>query len=253
MVRIRKPAKKEIVELFKARAELTRSQVAEALNISYESARYWLDVLVEEGLINRKRIIKVSKRGTDYVYKVIYISIEKIVYYRTQLALMFYTEVPREKTPDPIAEFRCTVVSDKKGMYDIKAFEDACVYVGVILAPQTWWRRPDNVKSDKPKVLFEVKAFELDESIDKDELNHSVTVYGKLNYCERQAIFFKSHQHEKWRKEHQFWWIEKVFPISRLGDYLYTEDRIKSVEENRIALKSLKVGFDNEKGVMYQA
>jgi hypothetical protein len=95
---------------------------------------------------------------------------------------MFYTDQPRNKTPDPIAEFRVTVVSDTPHGYSVEEFEKACIYIGVILAPQTFWI----------KQKYKVTASELHEPIDTDELEWSVPVYKKLNYCERYAVFFRS-------------------------------------------------------------
>ncbi|GAI37778.1 unnamed protein product, partial [marine sediment metagenome] len=61
-------------------------------------------------------------------------------------------------------------------------FEQVCIYVGVILAPQTYWLKQHTL----------IKADELDEPIDPDELKYSVPVKKRLNYCERYAIFYKS-------------------------------------------------------------
>jgi len=171
-----------------------------------------------------------------------------MVYYRTTYAEMYYSEDPRvgkNQTPDPIAEFRVTVVSDKPGRYNIAEFRRVCVYTGVILAPQTYWIKQSYV----------VTAYEEDEPIDEDELPYSVPVYKKLNYCERYAVFFKSRQRptsEWWRAEHPDWWLERppVVPKPRKGDYEYDEKFIKRQEERLIGLGALRYRFNNEAGRM---
>ena len=241
-MRVRPSRSEPILALISARTELTRSQVAEALNISYFSARYWLDKLADEKLI-RKEIRQRGNLRRIFYYSIIPLIGE--VYYRTQYALMFYTEKPRTKTPDPIAEFRVTGVSERRVKYSIDEFKAVVIHVGIILAPQTWWI----------KQQIKVTAYELDEPIDKDELHHSVRIYGKLNYCERNAVFFKSRIKEgMWRAEENnlYWWLgERIrLPAPRMGDYLYAEEFIKDVENRKAALGALKKKFNNELGVL---
>jgi len=220
---------------------ITRSEVAAMLGITYWSARYWLDKLASEGKINKK--VEWTIKGL--VRRVTYYPIG-VYYYRTSLANMFYAEEPRvgkNQTPDPIAEFRVTVVSDKPKQYDIADFRRVIIYIGVILAPQTYWIKQSYV----------ITAYEEDELIDIDELKYSVPVYGRLNYCERYAIFFKSRQRvDWWRDEHPEWWKEKppITPSPREGDYEYDEKFIKKQERRLIDLGILKYRFNNEKGRM---
>lgn len=176
---------------------------------------------------------------------------EKIVegvYFRSSYAEMYYAEDPRtgkDQTPDPIAEFRVTVVSDRPGQYDMSEFRRVCIYTGVILAPQTYWI----------KQMYVISAYEEGEMVDEDELPYSVPVYERLNYCERYAIFFKSRQRPKsrwWRVTHPEWWksVPPVTPEMRGGDYEYSEKFIKSQENRLIDLGTLRYYFDNETGVM---
>ena len=157
---------------------------------------------------------------------------------------MFYALVPRTKSPDPIAEMRVTVVSNRRGQYKLEELERACIYVGVILAPQTYW-----IKQER-----EVTADELDEPIDPDELQYSVTAYKRLNYCERYAVFFRSRrsEDEKWRVKYPYWWVtpDAPLPLPREGDFEYGEVYIKDLEEKKIMLGVLHMKFNNELGVM---
>lgn len=253
-IRTRRSKRYEIIELFKARNGLTRSQVATAVGISYAGARYHLERLVEDAiLVKRVHVYSLNKRGVEVrriTYFTTLVTPPSDVYYRTQLALLFYTETPRNQTPDPIAEFRVTVVSDKKLQYSPDELKIACIYVGVILAPQTWWARPEDIKNDKPAIKHTIRAWEYDEPIDKDELKDSVPVYGRLNYAERQAVFFKSKKYSKWQTSNPLYWLSRIFPNPQTGDYLYNEDIIKKTEQTRVNLKTLKVIFDNIKGRM---
>jgi len=241
MIRVR-PAKKEpilnFMRLYEESERISRTQITEQLQISYYSSRYWMEKLAEEGLVT-KEVVERGKVRRVYYHRVL----PKEYLYRTQLALMFYTKQPRTKTPDPIAEFRCTVVSPIKGVYSEEEFEKNCIYVGVIMAPQTWWIKQE----------YKIVASELDEPIDKDEVKYSVPVFGKLNYCERYAIFFKSRQgDEMYRHSRLEWWLEEklVIPVPRTGDYEYNEVVIKRTEESMINAGELKSRFNNILGVM---
>jgi hypothetical protein len=198
-----------------------------------------MELLSKEGFLKKSVTYTVKGR----VRRVTYFLVITVVYYRTQFALMFYTEQPRTKTPDPIAEFRVTVVSNQRGKYDLQEFERACIYVGVILAPQTYWI----------KQKIRITANEKDEPIDVDELTYSVPVHKKLNYAERYAVFFRSRRGtEAWRQSHIGWWIVETepLPMPREGDYEYDERFIKEVEEKKILLGALKMRFNNEFGEM---
>jgi len=241
MVRVRPSRRNAIIELFKGSTTLglTRTDVASQLGISYWSARYWMELLVEEKFL-RKSVTYTVK---GYVRRVTYFLVVPAIYFRTQLAIMFYAEKPRSKTPDPIAEFRVTVVSNRRGMYNLQEFERACIYTGVILAPQTYWI----------KQQFKITANENDEPIDVDELTYSVPVHKRLDFAERYAVFFRSRRgDEGWRQTHIGWWIVETepLPMPREGDYEYDERFIKDVEEKKILLGALKVRFNNEKGEM---
>jgi len=239
-LRVRPSPRKKILELVTSFKGITRSEVAEALGISYWSSRYWLEKLVEERFL-RKEIVW-TIRG--FVRRIFYFLVVPKIYYRTQFALLFYVEKPRTKSPDPIAEFRVTVVSNRPKQYDLKQLERACIYVGVILSPQTYWI--------KQKVI--ITADELDEPIDVDELEFSVPVYKRLDYTERYAVFFKSRQkvEEYWRGENPYYWLDptKPLPLPREGDYEYDEKFIKDVERKKIILGALSMRFDNERGEM---
>jgi hypothetical protein len=237
--RARKSPREGILSLIVREKELTRTKLASALGISYWSARYWLDKISAEGFIRKEVKILIKPN----VRRVFYYPVVAVRYYRTQFALMFYTEKPRTKTPDPIAEFRVTVVSNLPGKYNIQEFERACIYIGVILAPQTYWI----------KQQYKITANELDELIDTDELIFSVPVHKKLNYAERYAVFFRSRQGTgMWRNEYIGWWLvpTEPLPLPRIGDYEYDEGRIKEIEEKRIQLLALKMRFNNERGEM---
>lgn len=238
-VRIRPSPRNEILSLFKTEAPFTRTEVANRLGISYWSARYWLDLLASEDLLSMKRFYI-----GDFVRRVLYYRVLPKIYFRTQYAMMFYSENPRDETPDPIAEFRVTVVSDRRGAYKLEEFRDACIHVGIILSPQTYWIKQG----------IEITADELDEPIDTDELPYSVPVFNSLNYAERYAVFFKSKKYEedKWRTKFAFWWADKTKPLPApdKGDYEYAEDYIKQLEQKKAALKILKYTFNNRKGVL---
>jgi len=238
MVRVRPSPRKKIIEIFKTEKGLSRSSIAEKLGITYWSARYHLDRLSEEKRLKRV-VARIDKRR-----RIFYNPVPYAVYYRTQYAMMFYTETPRTESPDPIAEFRVTAVSAKKGQYNLDEFGKACVYVGVILAPQTFWIKQE----------IEVTAYELDEPIDVDELIYSVPVTRQLNYAERYAVFFRSRRGmEAWRETQPYWWLDptKPLPAPRKGrDYEYDELFIKDIERKRITLRELKVKFNNNTGVM---
>ena len=238
-IRIERPSPREdILKLVKERPGLTRSEAATLLGRSYWSMRYWLEKLVTEKFL-RKEVFVVGRA----IRRITYFFVPPVVLYRTQFAIMFYSSVPRTKTPDPIAEMRVTVVSHRPGQYRLEEFERACIYVGVILAPQTYWIKQE----------MEITADELDEPIDPDELQYSVPAYKRLNYCERYAVFFRSRRsdEEKWRVKNPYWWVtpEAPLPLPREGDFEYSEIYIKDLEEKKIALGVLHVRFNNELGV----
>lgn len=237
-IRVRPSPREKILALLKIEEGLTRTDVAVRLGISYWSTRYWLEKLASENFL-RKEVMMIGRA----IRRIRYFFIPPKVYYRTQYAMMFYAEAPRTKSPDPIAEFRVTVVSQKPDAYSLEEFERACIYVGVILSPQTYWI----------KQKWEVTADEKDEQIDPDELQYSVPVFKRLNYAERYAVFFRSRRpdEEKWRTLYPFWWAEaKHLPAPREGDFEYDEAYIKRLEEQKIALGTLKMRFNNELGVM---
>jgi hypothetical protein len=238
-LRVRQGLRSKILEVIKLEQGLTRKELALKLGITYWSARYHLEVLVSKGFL-RKEVFYIGRT----VRRITYFYVVPVVLYRTQYAIMFYASVPRTKTPDPIAEMRVTAVSNLKGQYKLEEFERACIYTGVILAPQTYW-----IKQEQ-----KVTADELDEPIDPDELEWSVPVYKRLNYCERYAVFFRSRRNEaeKWRVKNPYWWVtpDTSLPLPREGDYEYNEVYIKSLEEKKIALGVLKMRFNNERGEM---
>jgi hypothetical protein len=241
MSRVR-PGKREIILRLFGGSEtigLTRGEVASRLGITYWSSRYWLEKLVSDGQVRKVITYSVRNKVRGIVY---YLVVAKVLY-RTQYAMLFYTEVPRTKTPDPIAEFRVTAVSSRRDAYSLEEFERACIYIGVILAPQTYWI----------KQKIEITANEKDEMIDVDELTYSVPVYGKLDYAERYAVFFRSRRGEfSWRQTHIGWWLvgSEPRPAPREGDFEYDEKYIKKVEENLVMLGKLMKRFDNTLGVM---
>ena len=238
-MRVRPSPREKIIELLKIEQGLTRSEVAGVLGITYWSARYHLERLVEERFL-RKEITMVGRA----IRRIRYFFVVPKIYFRTQYAMMFYAEAPRTKSPDPIAEFRVTAVSNRTGAYRLEEFERACIYIGVILAPQTYWI----------KQKWEITADELDEPIDADELQYSVPVHKRLNYAERYAVFFRSRRPEedKWRTKYPYWWADpnQPLPAPREGDFEYDEAYIKKIEEQKIALGALKVRFNNEMGEM---
>lgn len=238
-IRVRPNPRKKILKLVNERAGITRTEVAKALGISYWSARYWLEKLVTEAFLKKKEFW-VGRAIRRIEYEVVVVA----VLYRTQFAMLFYVEKPRTKSPDPIAEFRVTAVSNVRGKYDLGQFERACIYIGVILAPWTYWI----------KQKFMITADEKDEAIDPDELSYSVPVFGRLNFAERYAVFFRSRRKEEdyWRDEHPYYWLDPEAPVPypRKGDYEYDEKVIKTEEEKAIALKRLKMRFNNILGEM---
>jgi len=242
MVRIRISPRESILKIFellRIEDSVTRSVIAGTLGISYWSARYWLEKLAEEKLI-RKEVVYIGRK----VRRVYYFKVVPVIYYRTQYAMLFYVEAPRTKSPDPIAEFRVVAVSNRKGRWRLDEFERTCIYIGVILSPQTYWI----------KQKYMVTADEEDEPIDPDELVWSVPAKKMLNYAERYAVFFRSRRtaEEYWRVEHPYYWADPTAPLPapRTGDYEYDENVIKSVEEKKIALGVLKMRFNNERGIM---
>jgi len=238
LLRVRPSPREDILKLVKERPGLTRSEVASLLGRSYWSIRYWLEKLVTEKFL-RKDVFMVGRA----IRRITYFYVLPVVLYRTQYAIMFYSSVPRTKTPDPIAEMRVTVVSNRPGQYRLEEFERACIYIGVILAPQTYW-----IKQER-----EITADELDEPIDPDELQWSVPAYKRLNYAERYAVFFRSRRgKELWREEYPYWWVtpEAPLPLPREGDFEYDESFIKDLEEKKIALGALNMRFNNEEGKM---
>ncbi len=242
IVRVRRSPREAIIKFLESQLvgmPFTRSEIAETVGITYWSARYWLEKLVEEKVI-KKKITPISRLA----HRIHYFTFIPIYLYRTQYALCFYTEIPRTKTPDPIAEFRVTAVSDRKGQYSLDALREACIYVGVILAPQTYWI--------KQKII--VTADELDEPIDPDELRWSVPAYKILNYAERYAVFFRSKRGEEnwWRQKEKYYWADPTakLPTPEKGDYEYGEVYIKDLENKKVALHQLKKRFNNKKGEM---
>lgn len=237
--RVRPSPREKILSLFTYEKSLTRLEVAEKLGITYWSARYWLDKLASEGLLVRKPIL-IGRA----VRRVLYYLVLPKIYFRTQYAILFYREAPRTKTPDPIAEMRVTAVSDRRDAYNLDAFKDACVHIGIILSPQTYW-----VKQN-----MEITADEKDEPIDMDELFYSVPVYKLLNYAERYAIFFRSKRDDdkKWRVRFPYWWTDSTAPrpLPEEEDFEYDEKYIKELEEKKVALGVLKMKFNNVKGVL---
>jgi len=236
-LRVRPSPNGKILDILKKEPGLTRLQIAERLGITYWSARYWLEKLVTEKFF-RKEVFMVGRA----IRRITYFFVPPIVLYRTQYAVMFYALVPRTKSPDPIAEMRVTVVSNKRGQYKLEEFERACIYIGVILAPQTYWMKQER----------EITADELDEPIDPDELRYSVPAYKRLNYAERYAVFFRSRrsEDEKWRVKNPYWWVtpDAPLPLPREGDFEYGEKYIKDLEEKKIAFGVLKERFNNELG-----
>ena len=241
MIRVRVSPRGKILEIVKF--VVTRSDVASRLGITYWSSRYWMDKLTEEGFLRKEVVGKAVRR-------VYYYPVEVVVYYRTMFGLMFYTEKPRTHSPDPIAEFRVTVVSNKRDIYNLDEFGRAVIYVGVILAPQTYWIVQK----------YEVTASEKDEAIDPDELEWSVPVFKRLNYAERYAVFFKSRkrEEERWRNVYPDYWLDEKAPLplprkrefDREGDVEYDEAFIKDIEKKMIALGRLNMRFNNERGEM---
>lgn len=244
-MRIRPSLKEEILRLVQAYPGVTRSEVAAMLDVSYGKTRYWLDVLTREKKLRRlvSWIIRPYMRRVAY-YSIVPLPPPPKVYYRTQYAVMYYADIPEEKTPDPIAEMRVTVVSDKPGQYDIEAFDRVCIYIGVVLAPQTYWIAQLSV----------VTAYEKDEEIDVDELELSVPVYKKLNFAERYACFFRSRREgrEMWRRVHPEWWKDEKAPVPapRSGDFEYDEEFIKAQEKRLMGLRVLRYRFNNIIGEM---
>jgi hypothetical protein len=238
-IRGRPSSREKIIALLKVEQGLTRSEVAGVLGITYWSARYWLEKMVSEKFL-RKEITMVGRA----IRRIRYFFVIPKIYYRTQYAIMFYAEAPRTKSPDPIAEFRVTAVSNKPDAYRLEEFERACIYIGVILSPQTYW-----IKQKQ-----EVTADEKDEPIDVDELQYSVPVHKRLNFAERYAVFFRSRRpdEEKWSTLYPYWWADpnQPLPAPREGDFEYDEAYIKRLEEQKIALGALKIRFNNELGVM---
>jgi len=222
-----------------AGVRVSRSEVDGVVGITYWSSRYWLEKLVDERVLRKE-----FKPVGDFGRRVFYYRVVPVYLYRTQYSLCFYTEIPRTKSPDPIAEFRVTVVSDRKEQYDLKEFEQACIYIGVILAPQTYWIKQKTI----------VTADELDEKIDPDELVWSVPAKKKLNYAERYAIFYKSKQGPDnwWRKQNPYYWADPLAKLPALSsaDYEYGEDFIKALEMKKFHLGRLKMKFNNTKGEM---
>lgn len=239
MSRVRPGRRSAVIDLFKGSSllALTRSEVATQLGISYWSSRYWMELLAQEFFL--RKVVTYTVKGR--VRRVIYFLIVPEIYFRTQFALMFYAEKPRSKTPDPIAEFRVTVVSNRRDRYNLSEFERACIYTGVILAPQTYWI----------KQQYKITANEKEEPIDVDELAYSVPVHKRLDFAERYAVFFRSRRgDDMWRQTHIGWWLVETepLPMPQEGDYEYNERFIKDIEEKKVLLGALKVRFNNERG-----
>jgi len=166
--------------------------------------------------------------------------------YRTQLAVLFYEELPKGKTPDPIAEARITAVSDEKGRFDIEEFGKAITHMMIILSPQTYW-----IERKK-----RVVAFEVDEPIMEDELELSVPYSKRINFAERYAVFFRSRRdRSKWLREEvglDYWFLPsddlRKMVKPRRGDYEYDEGYIKKVESELFEAGRIRTIFDNEEG-----
>ena len=167
-----------------------------------------------------------------------------MIYYRTQLSILFYEEMPRGKTPDPIAEARITAVSDEKEKYNIENFGKAIFHMMMVLAPQTFWLERAR----------RVTAVEIDEPIMEDELELSVPYSKRLNYAERYAVFFRSRRERSQflRNTIDYWLIPRdelrKYLVPRSGDYEYDEGYIKKAEEEAIKKGRVKTRFDNELG-----
>jgi len=175
-----------------------------------------------------------------------------MIYYRSMYCEIFYAEVPKSKTSDPIAEFRVTVVSDKPGSYPhFVNLKPVVIHLAVVLAAQTFWHG-----------LTSVPCRELDEEIDEDELPKSVPVYKRLNFAERYAIFFRGRRDpsEHLRRKHPDYWLvplDEWLPeiergrtgrtgVTDYGDYEYDEATIKELEEIAIRQRRVRTRFENE-------
>lgn len=243
VLRVRPSLKASMLDLTRIFAGISRTEIADMLGVSYWKARYWLEVLAEEGEIRKEVVWWIVPYMRRVRYYPVTILPPEVMYYRTQYAIMFYTEKPRTKTPDPIAEFRVTVVSDKPDSFDIGYFNRVCIYIGVVLSPQTYWYVQ----------LQTVTAYEKDELIDTDELGYSVPVHKRLNYAERYAVFYTSKKgRNMWRHTHGEWWRDESIPIPnpQRGDYEYDEEFIKAQESRLIGLGVLKYKFNNKTGRM---
>jgi hypothetical protein len=198
-----------------------------------------MELLVKEGFLKRQDIM-VGRA----IRRILYTYMPLVILYRTQVTMMFYAKAPSAKTPDPIAEFRVTAVSQKPGQYDIEEFKRACIYVGVVLASQTYWMKQE----------VEITADEKDEPIDTDELRYSVPAYQRLNFAERYAVFFRSRRDEdrKWKNLYPYWWTDPNVPRPSpdKGDFEYDEKYIRDLELKKILLGALKMKFDNERGIV---
>jgi len=172
-------------------------------------------------------------------------------YYRSQYCEIYYEEIPKSKTPDPIVEFRVTVVSDERGKYPhFVNLSNVTTHLGIILAPQTFWMG-----------LTKVVNREIDEPIDPDELPKSVPVYKKLNFAERYAVFFRGRREpsKHLRRTHPDYWVRPLdewLPeaergttgrtgVTPFGDYEYDEATIKELEEVAIKQRRVRTRFEN--------
>lgn len=169
-------------------------------------------------------------------------------YYRTQVAVMFCSEEPRVKTPDPIGSFRVTVVSDIRGKYNPVDLRKVVRYTMFVMTPWVNWK-----EAIESRLVSEIYvAEEIDEPIDVDELENSVPVYKKLHYAERVVTFFSSRRDKsQWfRVEMADYIKKKKLPDSRTGDYVYDEGQIKNIENERFMSRRVRTRFNNEKGVL---
>lgn len=148
--------------------------------------------------------------------------------YRSSAMICFYTETPRAKTPDPIAEARVTVVSAEPGRWPKEKLRKLLIATMIAVAPQTYWSE-----------LGRIEAYEIDEEIDEDELESSVPLVRAVDTPERQVVFFCSRKHVEhwWRLDRPEYWVEGVVPEPRYGDYIYNEFDIRRLEEWRERLK----------------
>ena len=192
-----------IEDLERAKRGFTRKDVMDEFKVTYYMATAALEALVRQGLAAK---VKEAIRGP--IYRWIYYPL----FFRTQYAKIFYAPNPTrgskgQTTPDPIAEFRVTVVMPHKGAADklIENGEKILTHLGMILAPWINWR---NLVGPRGGEMAAYTAYELDEPIMPDEVELSIPDYKKFGYAERYACFFRGHR-EYWR------WLRNIKPELR--------------------------------------